>query len=254
MLRRRAEEPFAQPRDRGRGRRRAAGLDPGGVASRRGAATSPIANTAAPPVLALPCGVERAQRFGAHLGHAVRAGDQDRRPHRRRHQDRPRRSPRPGLASSTRVTAAGRCAAVGRGEDRERDPGGVGGGVVAADPGRVLGREGGIAELGRRLAGCGRAALVLRAGRRRPAAPRRRRAAAAAAAEDRGDDEDRGEEDRAADQLQRQRRRPSRRFRGWLRCGRSSRPLAARGGHLGVDRLLSGHSGKLQAETGWPVG
>ncbi len=122
-----------------------------------------------------------------------------------RRRRRPAAAPRTGAAisteaaiapchssSSTSVTAAGRCASVGRGEDRERHAGGGGRRVGAADPGRVVGGEGRVAEffgrLGRRgllfLCGCFRRCLGRRrrgfrlracSSRRRRAPPRRGR-------------------------------------------------------------------------------
>ena len=52
---------------------------------------------------------------------------------------------------------------VGRGEDRQRHAGGVGCGVGAADPGRVAGREGGVAELLRRSGSAARSDASLSA-------------------------------------------------------------------------------------------
>ena len=66
-------------------------------------------------------------------------------PHRRRHQDRGGDRAGPVFFADDRHRCR-RCAAVGRGEDGERCPGGVGGRVGAADAGRVVGREAGIAE------------------------------------------------------------------------------------------------------------
>ena len=68
-------------------------------------------------------------------------------------------------SSSTRVTAVGSLRDFGRGEDGERDAGRGGRRVRAADPGRVVGREGGIAELFGRLGGRGLLFLGGRFGR-----------------------------------------------------------------------------------------
>ena len=198
--------------------------------------------------------VERAQGFDAGHRHLVLGGDQDRRPDRRRHQHRggDRGLGRGFVDQRHRRRSLG---VVGRGEDGERRAGGVGGRVVAADPGRVLGREGRVAELGGRLRAGGRLVPFRGLG----AADRRRGAvdgiSIAAAAEDRGEDEDDGEHDGAADQLQRQRdpQPPRGRFGGGFGGFRAPLPLGLSGRNLRVDRSLSGHSGKLQARTGWPV-
>ena len=177
-------------------------------------------------------GVERVERFRGRVGEAVGAGDQHRRPHRRRHQHRGGDRARPVVFADQghRGRALG---GGGRGEHRERHAGGVGGRVGAADPGRVAGREGGVAELfgalGRRCS----AGVGCRRWRRR-----RGRGGglgvvlgAAAAADHGGDDEDDRDQDQRGDPLQ----RAGDRLCGgaWasarLRCGGSARRLGGSG-------------------------
>ena len=164
-----------------------------------------------------------------------------------------------GLASSTSGHGRRALGVVGRGEDRERGPGGVGGRVASADPGRVLGRERGIAEfVGGLFRGGRRLGLVLSpptsgaapSTELRPLPPPRIAATRNTAA---------------------RRIAPPTSFSGSGTLGRGRggfgdfgglgrlrglrRPLPAlpAGRNLRIYRSLSGHSGKLQAGTGWPV-
>ena len=124
------------------------------------------------PVAAPPCGGERGERFGGRVRHPVGGGEQDRRPDRRRHQHRGGDRPRPVVFADQghRRRALG---GGGGGEDGERHRGGVGGRVRAADPGRVVGREGGVAELLRRSAAAGVGPPAAAAARRRRGGRRR---------------------------------------------------------------------------------
>ena len=132
------------------------------VSSPSGAAASPIAKTWRPPVAAEPPRVERASALGGQRrGISPPLGDQDRRARRRRRRAPRRRSRACQSSSSTRVTASGPATPPVDGEDGERDGGRVGDRVGAADPGGVLGRERGEAE-------------VRRCSRRRAPARRRR--------------------------------------------------------------------------------
>ena len=169
------------------GRRR---LDPRGPSAPPGAGASPIANAWAPPVPAALRGRGR-ERFDAALGQLVACGDQHRRPIGAAISTAaaiaPAKSP-----SSTNVTAAGRCSAVGRRgrpparlrprwrPDRSRRPGSCCWSRRPDSRARRLDSGGGASRRS--------------AGRRRPAARRRRLGLVAAAAEDRGDDEDDSEE------------------------------------------------------------
>ena len=137
--------------------------------------------------------VERVERFTGRLGDVFGAGEEDRRPHRFGHQHRGGDRPGPVFFADQRHRG-GPLRLGGRGEDGEGGAGGVGGRVGAADPGRVVGREAGVAErfgalaravssergslVGRR---CGAGAGAL------PVVP------TAAAPDDRGDDEDQGQ-------------------------------------------------------------
>ena len=168
---------------------------------------SPIANTAAPRVSALPCGSKARSastlssgisssaeiRIGARTG----VGHQDRRGDRRGRAPLRRPASPPPVAATRRWRGRRRAPPRRRWRPRRR-------------------RRPWSCSWSRRRGSRARWSTA-RPGRRSPgrlgAADRRRGAVdrvAAAAAEDRGDDEDDGEEDRAADQLQRQRDRPPR--------------------------------------------
>jgi len=206
-----------------------------------------------------PLRVERGERFFARLGGRFGAGEEEWHADRRRHQDRGSDCRQPvvfGNQSDGRRPLRGR----DRGEDGEGDGGGVFGRGGAADPGRVVGREGRIAEAfaafrGRRLLFAVFVRRFLGDHDRRRAGTARARLVIGAAAgtgdEDEDDETDR-DDDEAADQQQRPRHaRPARRFR-FLRLIRRGlfRLLGkARGGFLrlvplgdvGIDRSVGGH-------------
>ena len=127
---------------------------------------------ASPSLASPPCGSSAAERLLGRLGQVVVGWRREPAPAAAPPSAPRRRSPPCQSSSSTRVTAAGRCAALRRrGRPRARPPAAFGGRVGAADPGRVVGREGGIAELfgrcsavGRLLFGLGRAAARVGAG------------------------------------------------------------------------------------------
>ena len=153
--------------DRGRELGRARAVDVERHAGRPGVATSPIANACASLGLGRALGPERDERRRGDVRDLVGVGDRIGAPIGSPISDRRRRA-RPAQSSdATRLTAGGPLSPPWDGIGGERRAGGVGGGVDAADPGRVLGREAGEAEL---LGGVG--ALLL-AATRRPSAPAR---------------------------------------------------------------------------------
>ena len=89
--------------------------------------------------------VQRGQRVGARRGQAPAVREQDRGAYRRAHQHGGGDRALPVAAVHERDRQRSR-GGGGPGIDRARRPGGVGRGIRAADPGRVLGREGGEAE------------------------------------------------------------------------------------------------------------
>ena len=198
-----AEEAVAQGGDLGGGGGRVAGVDRRGPARERRRCRSRRAGPR--PWRRCPAGRARRallrstsgtssgveKRIGARTGAAIRTAA----------------AIAPAQSSSpTTVTASGRCSRGGRGEDGERGAGGVGGRVGAADPGRVVGREAGIAE---RFGGLRRGGGAPRSAD--PPARRRRRGRRLAGAavlaagppDDRDDDEDEGEDDERDQQLRR---------------------------------------------------
>ena len=117
-----AEEAVAQGR-RSRGGGGAGSPDVDSAPPCRGRATAPIAKSGRPPVALLPCGSSASSASSLTLGHA-RPGAEKRigAPDRRRHQDRGGDRRRAQSSSSTRVTAAGRCAGVVEGKTASATP------------------------------------------------------------------------------------------------------------------------------------
>ena len=163
---------------------------PAGPAPRRSRTTW------APSVRRPPRGSSASSACSARLGHLARV----RRPGSARRPARPSAPRRRSRRASPRRRPGSRRRVAGTasvdGKTARATARGVRGRVAAADAGRVLGREGRVAELFRRLGG-GR-----RCGRARRCADRRRRfrpvASASRPAEDRGDDEDDGENEHPA--------------------------------------------------------
>ena len=179
------------------------------VASRpAGTSAAPIAKAAAPPGRLSPAGVERVERFGGRVGEPAGFGDQQRRPHRFGHQHRAGDGAGPVFLADQR-DRRGALRWGGRGEGGERRRGRDRGGVGAADPGRVVGREAREAEL---RGGFGRAFARVFA-RRRAArsagagAPPRVPRSSRRCRRGRGDDEDDRDHDQRREQLRGQRLR-----------------------------------------------
>ena len=141
----------AVPRSRRRGR-------PGSSAFTRvarspsGAAASPIAKACALLVASAALWVEGIEGLGGRVGQVATRGDEQRRSHRRRHQHRGRDRALP-VVFVDEGHRGGPLRDGGRGEDGERHAGRGGRRVGAADPGRVVGGEGRVAEFFGRLGG-----------------------------------------------------------------------------------------------------
>ena len=270
VLRRGAEEPVAQGRDRGGARGGLARLRPGRPQAGRARPRRRSRRPGPRRSSALPCGSRASQgldarrraapsapeiRIGARTGAAISTAAAI----------APCQS-----ASSTRVTAAGRCAVAGRGEDGERDAGRVGGGVGSRRPGSCCWSRRPDSRA-RSVERVGRGGVVLHRG---VAADRGRGAvraapAAAAAADDRGDDEDDRDRRRSPRSAfsgsgTRPRRRfgaLARRLRASAAWGASARPLAgaasrrslAAGTSALIGRFLATAGKATCARTGWPV-
>ncbi len=166
MPRRAAEELVAQFRDRGRDRGGLAALDSTSPSARRAPAASPIANTWAPAGGVAPLRVERARACAVGSGRSP-SGRRPASAPRPVPPSAPRRRSRPASpTSSTRVTAAGRCAGVVEGKTASATPAAV---VAGSEPPTrvvLLVAKDGIAELFGGLGGGGLDLLGGFAGRR----------------------------------------------------------------------------------------